>query len=116
MVEFVLVAPMVLVVALAVIQVTVVLHLRSTLTAAAAEGARAAALAGADPRAGERRAREVAAQTLAPEALKGVRVRRTVEDGLDVVVVTLRAAPSVVSLLGDVDVTVDARALVEGWQ
>ena len=114
--EFVLVAPLVVLLALAVIQVAAVLHLRSSLTAAAAEGARAAALAGADATAGERRARDVAAQTLAPDAVTEVQVRRRVEGGLDVVVVTLHATPTVVSLLGTVDITVDARALVEGWQ
>ena len=40
-VEFALVTPLLLLVALAVLQVTLALHVRSTLTAAAAEGARA---------------------------------------------------------------------------
>ena len=114
--EFVLVAPLVVLLAIAVVQVALVLHLRSTLTAAAAEGARAAALAGADAGAGERRARQVAAQVLAAEALREVRVQRVVEDGLDVIVVTMHAEPRLVSLLGPVDLTVDARALVEGWE
>ncbi|MFZ9988363.1 MAG: TadE/TadG family type IV pilus assembly protein, partial [Candidatus Nanopelagicales bacterium] len=41
MVEFALVTPLLLLVALAVLQVTLALHVRATLTAAAAEGARA---------------------------------------------------------------------------
>ena len=44
-VEFALVTPLLLLVALAVLQITLALHVRSTLTAAAAEGARAGALA-----------------------------------------------------------------------
>lgn len=109
-------APLVLLVALAVIQLALVLHVRATLTAAAAEGARAAALAGADPIAGERRARDVAAESLSPDVVRDVRVRRVVEDGIPLMLVTMHAEPTVVSLLGTVSVTVDARALVEGWQ
>ena len=52
-VDFVLVAPLLIAVALAILQVILVMHVRTVLTSAAAEGARAAALAGADPRAGE---------------------------------------------------------------
>ena len=108
--------PLVLLLAVAVVQVALVLHVRATLTAAAAEGARAAALAGADPFAGERRARQVAAEALSPDAVRDVRVDRVVEDGLPLILVTMTAHPPVVSLLGSVDVTVDGRALVEGWQ
>lgn len=108
--------PLVLLLAVAVVQVALVLHVRATLTAAAAEGARAAALAGADPFAGERRARQVASEALSANAVRDVRVHRVVEDGLPLIVVTLTAHPPVVSLLGSVDVTVDGRALVEGWQ
>lgn len=111
-----LVAPLVLLVAVAVVQVALVLHVRATLTTAAAEGARAAALAGADPAAGERRARAVAAEALSPDAVRDVRVRRVTEDGLPLMVVTLTAHPGLVTLLGPIDVTVDGRALVEGWQ
>ena len=46
-VEFALVVPVLLAVALAVLQLALALHVRATLTSAAAEGARAAALAGA---------------------------------------------------------------------
>ena len=61
-VEFALVTPLLLLVALAVLQVTLALHVRSTLTAAAAEGARAGALAGAGLGVAESRTRDVLAE------------------------------------------------------
>lgn len=108
-----LVAPLVLLLSAAVVQVVLLLHLRASLTAAAAEGARAAALAGASPLAGRWRALEVAAEVVAPDAVRDVRVGHDVVDGLPVVVVRLRAEPDLVGLLPGISVDVSARALVE---
>ena len=99
--------------AAAVVQVALLLHLRASLTAAAAEGARAAALAGASPLAGRWRALEVAAEVVAPDAVREVQVSRDVVDGLSVVVVRLHAEPVLVGLLPAISVDVTARALVE---
>lgn len=112
-VDFALVTPMLLVVALAVVQLTMFLYVRMTLTSAAAEGARAAALAGSNPVAGERRARDLVAGTLAADVVDDVFVRREIHDGLSVLTVSIRARLPLVGLLGPSALTVSGRALAE---
>jgi Flp pilus assembly protein TadG len=114
-VEFVLVAPLLMVLAIAVVQLALALHVRATLTAAAAEGARAASLAGADPSAGVVRARELLADNVAGSVVREVTARRTVIDGLPVMVVRIDAAVPLVGLLGPEVLTVEGHALREGW-
>ena len=64
--EFALVSVMLCLLALSVIQLGVALHVRNTITDAAAEGARIAALADATPGDGEARTRELIALALGP--------------------------------------------------
>jgi len=84
-VEFALVAPLVLAVAVGVLQVVLALHVRSTLTAAAAEGARAGALAGSSTVVAERRTRDVLANVLGGGSAERVEAYRTRVDGVPVV-------------------------------
>ena len=112
-VDFALVTPMLLVVALAVVQLTMFLYVRMTLISAAAEGARAAALAGSNPVAGERRARDLVAGTLAADVVDAVLVRREVQHGLSVLTVSIQARLPLVGLLGPSALTVSGRALAE---
>jgi hypothetical protein len=112
-VEFALVAPLVLLVALAVLQVALALHVRATLTSAAAEGARAAALAGADPASGVRRARVMLAQNVAATVVRHVTAQRTTVDGLPVMAVRIEATLPLVGLLGPTTMTVVGHALQE---
>lgn len=112
-VDFALVTPLLLVVALAVVQLTMFLYVRMTLTSAAAEGARAAALAGSNPMAGERRARELVAGTLAADVVDRVDVRRQTQHGLSVLTVSIQARLPLVGLLGPSAFTVSGRALAE---
>lgn len=114
MVEFALVTPLVLLLALAVIQVALALHVRSTLTSAAAEGARAAALAGADPTAGIRRARSLMAQNFAGSVVRRVEAGPATVDGLAVMTVRIDATLPLVGLLGPTTMTVVGHALQEG--
>lgn len=114
-VEFALVAPLLMVLAMAVVQVALALHVRATLTAAAAEGARAASLAGADPSAGVLRARELLADNVAGSVVREVTAGRTVIDGLPVMVVRIDATVPLVGLLGPEALTVEGHALQEGW-
>jgi Flp pilus assembly pilin Flp len=114
-VEFALVAPLLVVLVVAVVQATLVLHVRATLTAAAAEGARAAALAGADPAAGVVRARELVAGNLAGPVVRDVVAGRTVVAGLPVMVVRIEATVPLLGLLGATSMTVEGHALQEGW-
>ena len=113
MVEFALVMPLLLAVALGVLQVALVLHIRATLTGAAAEGARAAALAGADPMAGERRVRDLLASTIGSELVQGVTVWRERRDGSLVVAVGIDATLPLLGLLGPTGLHVDGHALQE---
>lgn len=112
-VDFALITPLLLMVALAVIQLTMVLYVRMTLTSAAAEGARAAALAGSSAAAGEQRARDLVAGTLAADVVEGVSVRKEMADGLSVLTVSIDARLPLLGLLGPSTLTVSGRALAE---
>ena len=113
-VEFVLVAPLVLLLGLAVLQVALALHVRATLTAAAAEGARAAALAGSDPAAGIRRARSLLDANLAGPVVRDVSAARATVDGLPVITVRIVGRLPLVGLLGPTALVVEGHALQEG--
>ena len=111
--EFVLVTPLLMALALGVLQIALALHVRATLTSAAAQGARAAALAGADPGSGVRRARYLLSQNIAASVVTGVTARRTTVDGLPVIAVQIDANLPVIGLLGPSGMTVVGHALVE---
>ena len=113
MVEFALVTPLLLLVALAVLQIGLALHIRTTLTDAAAEGARAAALSGADPLAGERRTRDILSTTLGSGLVERITVARQWHDGLLVVAVGIDATLPLLGLLGPSAMHVDGHALQE---
>lgn len=113
-VEFVLVAPLLLALAVAVLQVVLTVHVRAVLTSAAAEGARAAALAGADPAAGVARARQLLNGTLAGSVVVDVRAQDAVVAGLPLQVVEVDARVPLVGLLAPVTMSVQGRALQEG--
>ncbi|MBK9740805.1 MAG: pilus assembly protein [Actinobacteria bacterium] len=113
-VEFALVAPLLVLVALAVLQVALAMHVRATLTSAAAEGARAAALAGSDPAAGVRRARALLGRNIAGSVVDDVTARRAVVDGMPVIAVRISATLPLVGLLGPQTVLVEGHALQEG--
>ena len=112
-VDFVLVGPLLLLVALGVLQLTLALYVRTTVTAAAAEGARAAALSGADLDAGSRRTRMLLGQTMAGAAVRSVTAQRDVRDGLLVVTVDVEANLPLVGLLGPTVLRIDGHALAE---
>lgn len=112
-VEFVLVAPLLLLLALAVLQVALLLHARATLTSAAAEGARSGALAGNDPSAGVRRARLVLEQNVAGGVVHHVTAQREVIDGLPMITVRIDAVVPLMGIVGATEITVEGHALVE---
>lgn len=112
-VDFVLVAPLVLVLGLAVAQLALALHVRSTLASAAAEGARRAALAGATPADGRARLDRLLEGTLADGVVETVGVRAARERGLDVVRVDVQARLPLVGLLGPAVLEVHGHALRE---
>lgn len=112
-VEFALVVPILLAVALAVLQIALALHVRATLTSAAAEGARAAALSGADLSAGERRTRDILSTTIGADLVDGITVWREWREGSFVVAVGIDATFPVLGLLGPTAMHVDGHALQE---
>lgn len=112
-VEFVLVCPLLVLLAVAVTQLVLLGHTRSVLLTAAGEGARAGALAGADPGAGVARARSLADTALAPGAVDHATGEVTVIDGLPVLEVRLMARVPLVPPLGAIDVEVVGHALLE---
>lgn len=110
---FALVAPLVLAVSLAVLQVILTVHVRTTLTSAAAEGARAAARAGASLEHGEARALDLARRSLAGGLVDGVVARRELADGLPVTAVEMTAQLPLLGMLAPMGMTVVGRALTE---
>jgi hypothetical protein len=112
-VEFALVTPLLLLVALAVLQVILALHVRSTLTAAAAEGARAGALAGAGLAIAESRTRDVLGDALGGDAAQDVVASRTRLEGVEVVRVRVTARLPLLGTLGPTALTVEGHAIAE---
>ena len=112
-VEFALVAPILLAVALAVLQLALALHVRATLTSAVAEGARAAALAGSDLAAGERRARAILQENIAAGVVQDITVQREWHGGALVISVEIEAALPLVGLYGPTQMSVIGHALQE---
>lgn len=112
-VDFVLVAPLLICVALAIVQVILVMHVRTVLTSAAAEGARAAALAGADPRAGERRARAIIDETIASDSVERIVVRRQIAGGAAIMALDIEARLPLLGLLGPTVIHVHGHSVQE---
>lgn len=111
--EFALVAPLVLLLALAVIQLALALHLRSVITAAAAEGARAAALAGSNTGIGEQRTRALLAGNLAEGIVERVQAARAIGPAGPMVEVAVEARLPVLGLLGPSTMHLVGRSLAE---
>jgi Flp pilus assembly protein TadG len=99
-VEFVLVSMLVVALLLALVQLGIALHVRNTLTAAAAEGARYAAAQDREPAAGAQYTARLIEQTL-PSSFSGD-VRAGYEDvgGVSTIVVEVRADLPVVGWIG----------------
>jgi Flp pilus assembly protein TadG len=112
-VEFALVTPILLIVVLAVVQVILALHVRSTLTAAAAEGARAAALAGSSLAVGERRTRDVLDDAIGGGAATSVVASRTRVEQVPVIRVQVTARLPLLGMLGPETLVIEGHAIVE---
>lgn len=100
MAEFTLVGVLLTVLALAVVQLALALHVRNTLLDAAAEGARFAALAGAAPVDGTARTRDLISAVISPDYAGDVSAGTTSIGGVPAIEVTVRATLPVIGLLG----------------
>lgn len=113
-VDFVLVLVVLVPLVLGVLQVSLVLLVRNTLTAAASDGARYAATVGRGPADGVARTREQIAGALAARFAEDVDARVVSIDGAPTVVVTVRASVPALGLGGPgVDLEVDGHAVQE---
>jgi Flp pilus assembly protein TadG len=101
-VEFSLVSVILLVLFLAVLQIGLVLHVRNTLVASAAEGARYAANADRDIAAGAIRTRELIASSVSNRYAGNVSARYLNQAGVTLVEVRVRTTFPLVGLLGPV--------------
>nr|WP_084100672.1 TadE/TadG family type IV pilus assembly protein [Demequina sp. NBRC 110051] len=111
--EFVMIGTLVVLIALALLQLVLALHVRNTLISSAHEGARHAAAADREPADGAQRALEVASQSL-PGVDASAQAAAVRIDGADGVRVTLTAPIPVVGTWGAGNMTVEARAIEEG--
>ncbi|MDQ3628810.1 MAG: pilus assembly protein [Actinomycetota bacterium] len=99
-VDFVLVMVLVIPIALGVIQVGLVLHVRNTLTSAASEGARYGATIDRSAADGVARTRQAIRQGLSESYARDVTARETRIDGVEAVVVEVRAGVPALGLFG----------------
>jgi hypothetical protein len=116
-VDFVLVGAFATLVFVGLIQLAVVLHVRNTLVDCATEGARYGALADRHPADGAQRTRELITADLSERYAGAVTAGLEPVDGLQTVVVRVRAPLPVAGLLG-IGLVVDVRghAVAEGAQ
>jgi len=113
-VDFVLVGALLSLIFVALVQLAVVLHVRNTLIDCASEGARYGALADRTPADGAARARLLVGADLSARYAGDVRAGHETVDGLDTVVVRIRAPLPVLGLVGAGRVlTVSGHALSE---
>ena len=112
--EFVLVLPMVLLVGFAVFQLAFTLFVRATITSAAAEGARVAALSGSSTTAGTERTRKILDQTIAAGVVQRITTQCDVTNGLATMTVNVDARLPLVGLLGPTQMRLVGHAVREG--
>ncbi|WP_435769738.1 TadE/TadG family type IV pilus assembly protein [Nocardioides sp. SYSU DS0651] len=114
LVDFTLVLVLVLPIVLGLVQVALVLHVRTTLAAAASEGARLAATAGQGPGDGVARTRAQIDQAIAGRFARDVDVRTVLVDGAPGVEITVHAEVPALGLGGPaVRLSVSGRAVEE---
>jgi len=112
-VDFALIAPLLVAVGLGVVQVILAMHVHTVLTSAAAEGARAAALADADPSAGEHRARQIVEESIASSSLERITVHGEVKGGIPMMVVDIDARLPLIGMIGPSAIHVQGHSLLE---
>lgn len=112
--EFVLVMTLLVPLVLGIAQVGLVLHVRNTATAAASEGARAAAPLEATATDGANRTRDIIRQSLDDRYADDVTARYTVAGGVETAEVVVRAEIPALGLFGPaVGLTVRGHAIRE---
>lgn len=111
--EFALITPLLLVVVLGVLQVTLALFIRTSLIAAAEEGARGAALAGSDIGFGQQRAAQLMRSSVAGAGVRDISGKLITIDGAPAVEMVITAELPLIGFFGPVPMQVTGRAIVE---
>ena len=112
-VEFALITPLLLLVALAVLQLALVLHVREVAVGAASQGARVAAMTNGDLLQGKARAVRVLHQSIAAPALRSTHARIDREGPVPVAAVDMTLDLPIVGMFGPTTMTVTGRSLLE---
>lgn len=112
-VDFVLVAPILLALALAVVQLILVMHVRTVLISAAAEGARAASLADSIAVVGERRARAIIEESVAASVVENIEVQPVLRGGNMLMAIDIDARLPLIGMFGPTLLHVQGHALQE---
>ncbi|MCZ2403915.1 pilus assembly protein [Paenarthrobacter sp. Z7-10] len=99
-VDFVLVSALLTTIFLATVQLALVLHIRNTVTDAAASGARYGALADRSPADAKDRTQQLLMATLGPDYAGNVRVTEEVFQGIRTLKVSVRSPLPVLGLMG----------------
>lgn len=112
-VEFALIAPLLMLVALAVLQLMLAVHVRSVITSAAIEGARVGALVGSDLTTAEERTREVLTNHIAGAAVTQVTAKTTVIGETPMIAVSVEADLPLLGLYGPTTMTMTGHSYAE---
>jgi Flp pilus assembly protein TadG len=112
-VEFALVAPLLMLIALAVLQLMLAIHVRTVITSAAIEGARVGALVGSDLSQAEQRTRQVLANNIAGAAVSEVTAMETSVGATPMIAVRVAAELPLLGLYGPTTMSLTGHAFKE---
>jgi len=112
-VEFALVAPLLMLVALAVLQLMLAIHVRTVVTSAAIEGARVAALVDGDLNRAESRTRSILESNIAGSAVQSISASRVNTEGNEMFAVVVETELPLIGFYGPTSMKLTGHALAE---
>ena len=112
-VEFALVAPLLMLVALAVLQLMLAIHVRSVVTSAAIEGARVAALADGDLARAESRTRSILESNIAGAAVHSITASQVTEGEIEMFAMVVETELPLIGFYGPTSMKLTGHALAE---
>ena len=112
-VEFALVAPLLMLVALAVLQLMLAIHVRSVVTSAAIEGARVAALADGDLARAESRTRSILENNIAGAAVQSITASQVTEGENEMFAMVVETELPLIGFYGPTSMKLTGHALAE---
>ena len=112
-VEFALVAPLLMLVALAVLQLMLAIHVRSVVTSAASEGARVAARADGDLARAESRTRSILESNIAGAAVHSITASQVTEGENEMFAMVVETELPLIGFYGPTSMKLTGHALAE---